>query len=1401
MPLIGQNPDTFTLDKWGLPGQNVIFTPLGFGNKITLLSFINIEEPDPTLGWNWITNLSNIATALGANAQVIAVIFKTSGGTVTDGEINTRRTLNSVTISGGLTLLKDVDWAISAANNYQVGGFSADPSFTKPVSNGIWSYIVSEDFQITDKWHLNTTDQVDFNLSDPVSFNRFQSGGSQFNSVDFTISESFAIDRLNNLFNPPYILGALPVEANPVNSLPSVDIVFSKPIGVSGSVPIDVAPIVNMGNYGLSGAGAAGAPLNITGVNYGLIGQIENVVIITTNDNLSTGPVVITPTVSITDLNGVVISTPKTNVTYNADVTPPSLTSINIYSSTGQPLTHAKENDTVTINFTADDNLAVTPAVTIGNPPVAASVTGGATTWVATHDMTAGQSEGIVVFQITNIQDTLGNSSGPYGASIPGGNTVTYDRTLPQIGSVTGLATDNTWIDILFTENVYGAAGAGTVANNKLITGNFTITNSNAGNPVGNLVVTHIPGDNTARVNFTTFSDADAGEIITITIIGVFDTAGNESAVGHNIDSPLNDIKAPVLDPISIASNNPIDSSIAGPTHDVTVSFTASEPVTVGSATLNTAAATVTDTGSNNWTATKNFTSGDTEGLVIFEIINVSDGTNNVPLTNSVIGPSQVTFDKTAPVFAAPATAIFPLVNNTQVEIAFDEIVNGTNTSLSSLVGNAVVTVTPSNSALLPVTGVTFTHVVNTDLLTVNFTLAALAQAGDTITIEVDTVYDKAGNLASNVTSGAIALIDETSAQVVTAEIRSNNYGNANNNQTFAKPGDTVTVAFTTSEPLSAPPLSVTIANSGPLTPIEIGGPTSWEATYVMPGANAVANDYIFFNITGINDGTNPPVPDVIAPLGSNVDLVWFWNPQPAINTPLLEADNSFITLTFNRDVYANTGATGSLDNTDLDLTFTQGGGTATSVTKGTVTHNPLTKHVVKLNLTTTGTANGLETIEINPVLSQIFDAAGNPALATDTTGVLLLSDVTPDVFVRDNIDDDGVEPSTGGLSLSPDIISLASNPSLATLQADYGGSDPLIVKNYNLGSTPEFGQDNYILVRAQNRGAVDAVNVVATVYWAQFSTSILPVDWHLIGDAVFPANIPNDGDLYVSNPLTWLSADIPVVGHYCLIAVIGCDGDPKPSGTEITAAVTNSTTYMQYIRDVNDITYRNMNVIDDIPAPPPPAPAPAPGSDAPAPPPEPAGTPDGKDPYGFLPLPFVFAGMANPNTRTPMQLEMHLNLPKGSRAFLEVPLNLVEPEKVEYTRQRIMVYAEKQYEIIRDQNIKPKFNIIKIDRKRKVAWIFLNPHQVNSFDNLAVAAEVKYNLRLFLQIPKEFINNRYKAYAVQLVGGEELGRAAWFLGRGWRPPKKPGIVYRFFRKVIDFIFMQKKRPRYLIKY
>ncbi len=175
------------------------------------------------------------------------------------------------------------------------------------------------------------------------------------------------------------------------------------------------------------------------------------------------------------------------------------------------------------------------------------------------------------------------------------------------------------------------------------------------------------------------------------------------------------------------------------------------------------------------------------------------------------------------------------------------------------------------------------------------------------------------------------------------------------------------------------------------------------------------------------------------------------------------------------------------------------------------------------------------------------------------------------DVYIRDSLSDNGTIPSTGGLSQSPDIIiqkNLVADP-----QADFGNI------NVDPGSDKvEIGNNNYLYGRVQNNGPIDS-NSTIRFYFAPLTTSCSPNNWEFIGETEIQ-NVATNG-FGVSDAVVWPNVPDPgQIGHFCVIASIRGYDDIHPDPTGIN----NATDFIQFMRNHNNIAYRNVTFENILP-------------------------------------------------------------------------------------------------------------------------------------------------------------------------------------------------------------------------
>lgn len=338
-----------------------------------------------------------------------------------------------------------------------------------------------------------------------------------------------------------------------------------------------------------------------------------------------------------------------------------------------------------------------------------------------------------------------------------------------------------------------------------------------------------------------------------------------------------------------------------------------------------------------------------------------------------------------------------------------------------------------------------------------------------------------------------------------------------------------------------------------------------------------------------------------------------------------------------------------------------------------------------------------------NPATST---ASANPAV--DRIGVMpnlraIVEDgqfnMRPDIYLRDFVGDTG-DPHSGAISASPDVILVPMT--VADAQAAFGAGSGTENQS-NLGHEAEAGQDNFIYVRALNRGGSNAAGATTQVFWSEVSTLVTPDLWHPLGTLPL-ANLPTGDTLVASGPLTWPSADIPAPGHYCFVAILSHAQDPGP----VPADFLDWDNFRAYIRNNNNVTWRNFNVVPNVPPP---------GAD-------------------MIAQDFLMAGAFDRTRR--MRLEVTLRLPRGARAWLRLPVHLAD-----YFLRQIGPFVQ-------------------VDKRSGGLMLPLNPSGVTRFPDVAMPPKIRHALQLCVQIPPEATAQSYLGWAAQFEVNEELGRVTW---------------------------------------
>jgi hypothetical protein len=179
------------------------------------------------------------------------------------------------------------------------------------------------------------------------------------------------------------------------------------------------------------------------------------------------------------------------------------------------------------------------------------------------------------------------------------------------------------------------------------------------------------------------------------------------------------------------------------------------------------------------------------------------------------------------------------------------------------------------------------------------------------------------------------------------------------------------------------------------------------------------------------------------------------------------------------------------------------------------------------------------------------------------------------DVFIRDDINDQGFIPSKFGGSKSPDIIVRTTPVAADKVQTMFGAAT---YGQEGLGQNLEKGQYNYIYVRAKNLYSA-ATTATCNLYYAPNNTFNHPEVWrnNLAGTADL-GSIPAGGVLAAAQPIQWLPPD--GISNFCLIGQIVTSRHPNT----IPSSFDGLNGWYGWASNNPAVAYHNLRVVNEIP-------------------------------------------------------------------------------------------------------------------------------------------------------------------------------------------------------------------------
>ena len=236
-----------------------------------------------------------------------------------------------------------------------------------------------------------------------------------------------------------------------------------------------------------------------------------------------------------------------------------------------------------------------------------------------------------------------------------------------------------------------------------------------------------------------------------------------------------------------------------------------------------------------------------------------------------------------------------------------------------------------------------------------------------TVSPASNAIYDIAGNAANTSQAYNTAYLNDVTGpsdntMTITAAdgMVIINDGSTTNNSTLS-------LTFTSSETTINFVVGDITVSGGSLSSFS-GSGTTYYATFTPSASGATTIDVAGSTFTDAAGNDN----------SAASQFNWTYDGTlPTITGVSLASDNSTIAVTFSEAVYNTAGGNGSLETSDFVFSISGGSATLGSVTPSSISASGNT---YTLGISLSGTANGSETLTVNPYSSSIYDAVGNAA-------------------------------------------------------------------------------------------------------------------------------------------------------------------------------------------------------------------------------------------------------------------------------------------------------------------------------------------------------------------------------------------------------------------------------------
>ena len=245
-----------------------------------------------------------------------------------------------------------------------------------------------------------------------------------------------------------------------------------------------------------------------------------------------------------------------------------------------------------------------------------------------------------------------------------------------------------------------------------------------------------------------------------------------------------------------------------------------------------------------------------------------------------------------------------------------------------------------------------------------------------TVSPTSNAIYDVAGNVASTSQSYNTAYLNDKTGPTITITASNGmviiNDGSTTNNSSLS-------LTFISSETTSNFAVGDITVSGGSVSSFS-GSGTTYYATFTPSASGATTIDVAGGTFTDAAGNNNTAASQ----------FNWTYDGTlPTITGVSLASDNSTIAVTFSEAVYNTAGGSGSLETSDFVFSISGGSATLSSSTPSSISAS---SNTYTLGISLSGTANGSETLTVNPASSAIFDVVGNTASNSQSNNTATLN-------------------------------------------------------------------------------------------------------------------------------------------------------------------------------------------------------------------------------------------------------------------------------------------------------------------------------------------------------------------------------------------------------------------------